>query len=92
VSTSIDKNSKLIQPRKLHGSQFGVFCPAETPEGLPVGIVPALGALMQDCGDRRPHFRGHARDRLRFIEFDPVARIPAGGCVVKINYMVGFHH
>jgi DNA-directed RNA polymerase beta subunit len=30
VSTSIDKNSKLIQPRKLHGSQFGVFCPAET--------------------------------------------------------------
>lgn len=33
VSTSIDKNSKLVQPRKLHGTQWGVFCPAETPEG-----------------------------------------------------------
>ena len=39
VCTSIDKTSKLVMPRKLHSSQFGVFCPAETPEGHSVGVV-----------------------------------------------------
>jgi DNA-directed RNA polymerase beta subunit len=32
VSTNIDKNSKLIQPRSSTALS-GVFCPAETPEG-----------------------------------------------------------
>ena len=39
VATSIEKNSKLVQPRKLNGTQWGVFCPAETPEGQSVGVV-----------------------------------------------------
>lgn len=39
VCTSIDKSSKLVMPRKLHGSQWGIFCPAETPEGHSVGVV-----------------------------------------------------
>jgi DNA-directed RNA polymerase II subunit RPB2 len=39
VCTSIDKTSKLVMPRKLHGSQWGIFCPAETPEGHSVGVV-----------------------------------------------------
>jgi DNA-directed RNA polymerase II subunit RPB2 len=42
VATSIEKNSKLIQPRKLNGTQWGVFCPAETPEGQSVGVVKNL--------------------------------------------------
>ena len=42
VSTSIEKNSKLVQPRKLNGTQWGVFCPAETPEGQSVGVVKNL--------------------------------------------------
>ena len=42
VCTSLDKTSKLIQPRKLHSSQWGVFCPAETPEGHSVGVVKNL--------------------------------------------------
>jgi DNA-directed RNA polymerase II subunit RPB2 len=33
------KNSKIVGPRKLHASQFGYICPAETPEGGQVGIV-----------------------------------------------------
>lgn len=42
VTTSIDKTSKLVHPRKLHTSQWGVFCPAETPEGHSVGVVKNL--------------------------------------------------
>jgi DNA-directed RNA polymerase II subunit RPB2 len=39
INTPIDKTAKLIQPRKLHGTQMGVFCPAETLEGVSVGLV-----------------------------------------------------
>ena len=39
INTPIDKSGKLIPPRKLHNTQWGYICPAETPEGQPVGVV-----------------------------------------------------
>ena len=39
VNTPIEKNGKLLGPRKLHNTQMMVMCPAETPEGASVGIV-----------------------------------------------------
>lgn len=42
VNTPIDKSSKLVQPRKLHGTSWGYICPAETPEGSPIGVVKNL--------------------------------------------------
>ena len=42
VNSPSDKtgnNGKIVKPRKLHGSSWGYLCPAETPEGQPVGLV-----------------------------------------------------
>lgn len=39
INTPIDKNGKLVAPRKLHNSSWGFLCPAETPEGGSVGVV-----------------------------------------------------
>ena len=39
INTPIEKSGKLIQPRKLHATQWGIVCPAETPEGASVGLV-----------------------------------------------------
>jgi len=39
INTAMEKNGKLIQPRKLDNSQYGVICACETPEGAPVGLV-----------------------------------------------------
>ena len=39
ISTPIEKTGKLIAPRKQHGSQWGVCCPCETPEGHGVGVI-----------------------------------------------------
>ena len=39
INTPIDKNGKLIPPRKLHSTSWGFLCPAETPEGGSVGVV-----------------------------------------------------
>ena len=53
-----NKNSKIVGPRKQHASQFGYICPAETPEGAPVGLVKnmALGStitLQYNCNPIR---------------------------------------
>lgn len=39
ISTPIEKTGKLVLPRKLHNSQWGYICSAETPEGHGVGVV-----------------------------------------------------
>lgn len=39
INTAMEKNGKLVQPRKLDHSQLGMICPAETPEGASVGLV-----------------------------------------------------
>lgn len=39
INTPIEKTGKLVQPRKLHSTQWGIICPAETPEGGSVGLV-----------------------------------------------------
>lgn len=45
VNTPMDKSGKLIPPRKLHPTQWGYICPAETPEGQSVGVVKNLSYL-----------------------------------------------
>jgi len=45
VSRSIDKNGKLVEPRKLHSTSWGFFCPYETPEGASVGIVNNMSVM-----------------------------------------------
>ena len=42
INTPIEKSGKLIQPRKLHNTQWGIICPSETPEGSSVGLVKNL--------------------------------------------------
>ena len=42
LSTPIDKTAKLIEPRKLHNTQYGMLCPCETPEGHGVGVIKNL--------------------------------------------------
>ena len=55
TSTPIEKTGKLIPPRKLHNSQWGYICPAETPEGHSVGVVKnmATTAIVSIASDPR---------------------------------------
>eukprot|EP00736_Rhodelphis_marinus_P003655 Rmarinus@m.16338 len=45
LNTPIGREGKLAKPRQLHNTQWGMVCPAETPEGHAVGLVKNL-ALM----------------------------------------------
>jgi DNA-directed RNA polymerase II subunit RPB2 len=42
VNTPTEKTGKLVPPRKLHNTQWGIICPPETPEGGAVGLVKNL--------------------------------------------------
>ena len=42
LSSSSGKNTKLTKPRHLHNTQWGLICPAETPEGHSCGLVKNL--------------------------------------------------
>ena len=42
VFTPIGNTGKLLKPRALHPTQIFAMCPAETPEGHPVGLVKNL--------------------------------------------------
>ncbi|RZC63509.1 hypothetical protein C5167_025267 [Papaver somniferum] len=45
LNSPIGREGKLAKPRQLHNSQWGIMCPAETPEGQACGPVNNL-ALM----------------------------------------------
>lgn len=42
LNAPIGSNGKMILPRKLHNSQFGYICAAESPEGSQIGLVKNL--------------------------------------------------
>jgi len=42
LNTPTEKNGKLVAPRKLHNTQWGIICPPETPEGGAIGLVKNL--------------------------------------------------
>ena len=45
INTPIEKSGKLVQPRKLHPTQWGIICPSETPEGASVGLVKNMSMI-----------------------------------------------
>lgn len=54
INTPIDKTSKLIEPRKLNGTQWGYICPCETPEGASIGVVKNMSMLSTITIDDSP--------------------------------------
>ena len=42
ISTPINESGKVIGPRQLHGSHWGVCCPYATPEGKKAGLLKDL--------------------------------------------------
>lgn len=42
LNNPIEQTSKQTKPRQLHNTQWGMVCPAETPEGQAIGLVKNL--------------------------------------------------
>jgi RNA polymerase Rpb2, domain 3 len=42
INSPVGREGKLAKPRQLHNTQWGIICPAETPEGQACGLVRVL--------------------------------------------------
>jgi len=45
LNTPLGRDGKLAKPRMLHNTQWGMLCPAETPEGAACGLVKNLSLM-----------------------------------------------
>jgi DNA-directed RNA polymerase II subunit RPB2 len=72
VNTPMEKTSKLVAPRKLHGTQMMYMCGAETPEGGSVGVVKnlALSCHITSYADINPII-----DILESLDTEPIIKI-----------------
>mmetsp|Transcript_67862 Transcript_67862/g.161970 ORF Transcript_67862/g.161970 Transcript_67862/m.161970 type:complete len:1178 (-) Transcript_67862:53-3586(-) len=43
--TPLSRSGKLVKPRQLHNTHWGLVCPAETPEGQAVGLVKNISLM-----------------------------------------------
>lgn len=66
MSSQFEKTRKVSGPRALHPSQWGMLCPADTPEGESCGLVKNLALMTHVTTDQ---------------DEAPVARVSWGGCV-----------
>lgn len=51
ISSTLEKTRKVSGPRSLQGSQWGMLCPSDTPEGESCGLVKALALLTHVTSD-----------------------------------------
>lgn len=64
MSSQFEKTRKVSGPRALHPSQWGMLCPADTPEGESCGLVKNLALMTHVTTDQ---------------DEAPVARVRAAG-------------
>ncbi len=67
ISTPVEKTSKIVDPHKIHTSQWGYICPAETPEGHTVGIIKNMSLGCFVTVDTNPEIVHEALKRLDVI-------------------------
>jgi DNA-directed RNA polymerase III subunit RPC2 len=65
VSSQFEKTRKVSGPRSLQPSQWGMMCPADTPEGEACGLVKNLALLAHVTNDEESE-----NDNLHHICFD----------------------
>jgi DNA-directed RNA polymerase II subunit RPB2 len=47
TNLAMDRTSNKPEPRRYHGSQFGIMCPVDSPDGRNIGYIKSLAVLAQ---------------------------------------------
>lgn len=93
VNTPMEKSGKLIQPRKLHNTQWGIICPSETPEGSSVGLVKniAITATITTASDSRGVLQYLELLKVQKISSDNIHLIDKETVVFLNGNIIGVH-
>ena len=95
VVTPLEKTSKkLVGPHILHGTQYGVLCPSETPDGEQIGINKnlALTCYITNQVSPEPVIEILKENSIEFIEETNISNIKYG-CKIFVNgNWLGMHY
>jgi DNA-directed RNA polymerase II subunit RPB2 len=72
VNSPSEKNGKLVEPRRLHNTHWGINCPSETPEGQSVGLVKNMSNDCYITGYSNPQI---VIDRLKILGIERVIEV-----------------
>jgi DNA-directed RNA polymerase II subunit RPB2 len=42
VNLQMDKGTKVVEPRRIHGSTWGLMCPTDNPDGRNIGMIKSM--------------------------------------------------
>jgi DNA-directed RNA polymerase II subunit RPB2 len=73
INTPVEKTSKIVDPHKVHSSQWGYICPSETPEGHTVGIIKNMSLGCFVTIDTNPEIVIQALKCLDLIELNTIS-------------------
>ena len=45
INVDVDKGSKLVDMRRIHGSSWGLMCPIDNPDGRNIGLIKSMTLL-----------------------------------------------
>jgi len=93
VNTPMEKSGKLIQPRKLHNTQWGIICPSETPEGSSVGLVKNISIVstITIASDSRSIYTYLKEFGITLLTIDNIDKFNKNTWVFVNGNIVGIH-
>lgn len=93
LNTPIARDGKLARPRQLHNTQWGMVCPAETPEGQACGLVKNLSlmAYVTVGSSSRPVVEFLDEWAMETLEEVAAASIPGATKVFLNGVWMGVH-
>ena len=47
VNVDVDKDTKVIEIRRIHGSSYGLLCPCDNPDGREIGLIKSLAIFCE---------------------------------------------
>ena len=92
INTPMEKSGKLIQPRKLHNTQWGIICPSETPEGSSVGLVKniAITASITIASNSQPIYMILEKLGLHSFSLDTIKHFHANAWIFVNGNIAGY--
>jgi DNA-directed RNA polymerase II subunit RPB2 len=65
VNVQMDKDTKIVEPRRIHGSSWGLMCPSDNPDGHNIGLIKSM-TLLSSLSTQSP-----SKDILNILESYP---------------------
>ncbi|XP_031624411.1 DNA-directed RNA polymerase II subunit RPB2-like [Contarinia nasturtii] len=94
INSPIDRSTKMSRPRQLHNTHWGMICPAETPEGIAVGLVKnlALMAYISVGSNQQPILEFLEEWRMENLDIVAASDIQNATKIFVNGCWVGVHH